>query len=98
MLLSLLPFPEESFLLRRKTLAGLFSAILVAAAAIFSLLVWLADAPGRPVTPTGMLSVSANFFMGAVLRPYRRQIRGRCRVPVSKPPVLHPNQPGASCF
>lgn len=67
MLLSLLPFSEESFLLGRKKLAGLFSAILVAAAAIFSLLVWLADAPGRPVTPTGMLSVSANFFMGAVL-------------------------------
>ena len=67
MLLSLLPFPEESFLLRRKTLAGLFSAILVAAAAVFSVLVWLADGPGRPVTPTGILSVFANFFMGAML-------------------------------
>ena len=67
MLLSLLPFPEESFLLRRETLAGLFSAILVAAAAVFSVLVWLADRPGRPVTPTGILSVFANFFMGAML-------------------------------
>lgn len=67
MLLCLLPFPEESFSVRRRTMVLLFSAGLGLSAAVFSFFICFPGSSQTTTIPPILLNPLANLFMAFTL-------------------------------